>query len=674
MRATTLLGENLVSQYICPSCSWRIVGLNGASGSSIRRSQDSRNHLRAIHTSSRPSLRKLRSSSTPKWTLINTRLIQSAVQPRTPTDGLADTENCPSASVDNEHDWQIDAPGSKREDTTQEAKRQREEHIRSTLLEGQPGKVMAVFLDPDNYDYVMRQLPDTTFVEALRLLSPSYFVEPWRKIQRSFHSSAAHYAKVEPLAHIFGRFAKDLSTIVEARRHAGHTLGLAEYTHLLNCARSMGDEAMANTLWEEMLADGIKPDVLCYNYYMEAKVWNMAFIPKENHSLRSTPWIYRKRGFRRSNPGYRGYKTGKDGVRDEVHNLFKDMVVDGLDANESTFIQLMVSSGREWDIAAVKDTLKTVWNIDTDLLQNGEEDLPPVTPYHPSSPLHPTDELLLAVAHIFCTNNDISTALQLVDFISVNYNVPIPRRTWMELFVWSYVLSTNRYGPNPEDNMIGHIPKDSVLGIFKTMTSEPYNTEPTLQMYDILTKLHWGRQAVNATVDSMNDGRKTFRRTLAKRRVLSRQLVQAWKNLHAEHNNHNGSGRHLSIKSDGGKGSRSAQTTSRGLRAHVNPLSLTPSQTDPRSYWDLYHRFQIVQMAACRELDYLQTWALFMLLRRRWTGTTFEWERRGLPEIVQEWKLFLPHMVRYHITGGMVEFDPSEFWGDDRPVRATLHH
>ncbi|KAM5467436.1 hypothetical protein MauCBS54593_005405 [Microsporum audouinii] len=660
MRATALLGENLVSQYICPSCSWRIVSLNGTSSSRIRRPQGSRNHLQAIHTSSRPPFRKLRPSSALSWKLITKRFVHSAVQSREPPNSFVDTDQPPVLLEDNESGWEIDAPGSKREDPSQD--RRREEHIRATLLEGQPDKVMAVFLDSDNYHYVMRQLPTTTFVEALRLLSPSYFIEPWRKIQRSFHSSAALYAKVEPLTQIFSRFAKNLATIVEARRRAGHTLGLAEYTHLLNCARSMGDEAMASTLWEEMIADGVTPDVLCYNYYMEAKVWNMAFIPKENHSLRSTPWIYRKRGFKRSNPGYRGYKTGKDGVRDEVHSLFKDMVVGGLDANESTFIQLMIASGREWDIAAVKDTLKTVWNIDTNLLQKGEEDLPPVTPYHPSSPLHPTDELLLAVAHIFCTNNDIPTALQLVDFISVNYNVPIPHRTWMELFVWSYILSTNRYGPNMEDNMIGHIPKDSVIGIFRTMTSEPYNMKPTLQVYDVLTKLNWGRQAVDPTENFMRDGRKMFQKTLSKRRVLAKQLVQAWKDMESEQDNAVSDNFHPT------------QSATHSLRGRVNPLSLTPPPTAPKHYWDLYHRFQIVQMATCRELDYLQTWALFMLLRRRWTGTKFEWERRGVPDTIKEWKLFLPHVVRYHITDGMVEFDPSHFWGDDIPVRATLHH
>ncbi|OAL68738.1 hypothetical protein A7D00_7353 [Trichophyton violaceum] len=665
MRATTLLGENLVSQYICPSCSWRIVGFNGARGPSIKHSQASRNQLQAIHSSSRPSLRKLRpssKSSTPKWKFITTRFVHSAVQSKEPQDNSFDTDQTSLPSNNDKDAWEIETPGSKRKDSTQDAIRKREEYIRAVLLEGQPDKVIAIFLDPGNNDYIMRQLPATTFIEALRLLSPAYFVEPWRKIQRSFHSSAAEYAKVEPLAQIFDRFARNLGTIVEARRRAGHTLGLAEYTHLLDCARSMGDEAMANTLWEEMIADGISPDVLCYNYYMEAKVWNMAFIPKENHSLRSTPWIYRKRRFKRSNPGYRGYKTGKDGVRDEVHSLFKDMVVDGLDANESTFIQLMIASGREWDIAAVKDTLKTVWNIDADRLQKGKEDLPPVTPYHPSSPLHPTDELLLAVAHIFCTNNDIPTALQLVDFISVNYNVPIPQRTWMELFVWSYILSTNRYGQNAEDNMIGHIPKDSVIGIFKTMTSEPYNMKPTLQVYDILTKLNWSRQAVDPTEGFMRDGRKMFQTTLSKRRVLAKQLIQAWKDLELENN------------SPSSESSSNLEQTATSSLRRVNPLSLTPPLTAPKAYWDLYHRFQVVHMATCRELDYLQTWALFMLLRRRWTGTKYDWERRGLPNTVNEWKIFLPRIVRYHITNGMVEFDPAQFWGDDRPVRATLHY
>ncbi|RJE16636.1 hypothetical protein PHISCL_11027, partial [Aspergillus sclerotialis] len=95
---------------------------------------------------------------------------------------------------------------------------------------------MNMFLDP-RYARLVASLPQSTFVEAFHLLSPAYFIIPYRDIHRPLHPTAVRLKKYKPLELIFREFSDNLATIVETRTSTGRTLGLAEYRHLLDCAR-----------------------------------------------------------------------------------------------------------------------------------------------------------------------------------------------------------------------------------------------------------------------------------------------------------------------------------------------------------------------------------------------------------------------------------------------------
>lgn len=718
MRGPSLLGEPLLSHYVCPSCNWRIASRNAVNGSRLRRSKDSSNHLRPFSSSPRNPLLPRRYPRPPTWNNVTTRSIQTQVLRETVYDNPFSVEP-----------WDLKEEDLQRYNEATQSyndrlQQERQDHIDEILRNGQPSQVMAAFLDPENHQ-IIGELTPAVFAAALSLLSPAHFIEPYKEIQRQLDYDAAKKAHIEPLEEIFARFVRNLKSIVNVRRDAGYSLGLAEYTHLLDCARSMANGEMATIAWVEMAEDNISPTAECFNYYMEALIWDGAYLARENFRLRSLPWLYTKRTHSVPAPRYRGFRTGPDGAHGKVHGLFNEMSKDGINPNESTFIHVMTASSREWDVDAVKKILKAVWNINVNALQREQENLPEVTKYPASSPLHPTDNLLFAVAHIFCTNNDLPTALQLVDFISVNYGLQPSERVWMELFTWSFVLSLKRGGKSKEAEMVGHVDHTTVSQMFTTLTSEPYNIKPNMHTYNILVKYYWHRQVRLNTFRVMRQGRKLFLKTLTQRNLVFKQLRRAWKDVHwkppvmsslaENHDQHqpgpknpdNGLGRSLGEMSgdldytsalDSGYASWDAlggtgedfhtspnqyQETTISNPDPSEPGSQFPSQPEnmsifvptaasPKDYWHLYSRFERYQMAAQREFQYIRSWATFLLLRRRWKDSKYEWERREVPHVIEEWLPFFSRKIHYHTTSGIVEFDHS-FRSGTRPFEYTLN-
>ncbi|EEH10001.1 conserved hypothetical protein [Histoplasma capsulatum G186AR] len=391
-----------------------------------------------------------------------------------------------------------------------------------------PDMVVYAFLGPEQIQSITYNLPDSAFAVALSLLTPSHFIEPHKKLHRRFHPAVAHAKGYKTLEVTFDEFKRVLHFAVEKRRGAGFKLGISEYTHLLDCARSMGDADMADCLWHDMRVDGIEPNTACYNHCMEAKAWHHAYVSKEKFNLRFTPWVYRKRSYSDKNVGYQGYSTaGENSVRQQVLRLFDEMVSSGQKPDEATYVNVMIASSREGHIVAVENVLKTVWNIDVELILTREDpaNIPPVTQFNPTDPLHPTSRILYAVSHIFGSNNDLSTALRLVDFISTHYKIPIPDSVWLELIEWAYVLSVKRWGPRAEENSVGKVPKETVKRLFDTMTSSPYNVKPTLPLYDMLISTSWSRCNLDDTLKYMREGYALFQESLRRRNTAKYAFV-----------------------------------------------------------------------------------------------------------------------------------------------------
>lgn len=656
MKGFSLRNEATASRFICPSCSYRITANNAISRSRGPRLRSvSEENQRRFFNSHYRFQGPLTSRTASTYSSASAAVQDPAVEDASPAQGLTLTEvlqpQIPYVVLD---------PALPKETTYIKSAK---DHVNDLLKEGQPDRVLHAFMAPRDLSSHMYSLPAPTFVEALRLLSPEYFVEPYKRLHRHFHYLVASSKGIVPLEDIFGRFSMDLSEIVHRRQEAGHKLGLAEYTHLLDCARAMGDGNMAKRLWHEMTWDGLQPNTECFNYYMETRLWDMAHFAREKYNVRTTERTLRKRSYDRRSFGYRGYKIGEDGVRDKVLELFDQMVARGLELDESTYIQLMMASSREGHIASVKNILKRAWNIEVDILvRQGEgQHLPPVTKCARSSPLHPTPRLLFAVAHMFGSNNDLPTALQLVDFISRQYGVAIPHYVWYEIFEWTFVLSKRSYSHHAADKRIGQIQKDALPKIYSSLTLT-HKITPTMPIYNMLVKVAWERHSIYQMLDLMRKGRDLYYATQRKRTRLYQVIAERRKLL--EHHGISTKRPDWQMQEEGlladehtdqstavqnGNG-KTNETTNKGVSAHI------------RGFDDLMHEWKLLRLQASLDATFLERWVKLIFSRRKWTIPESEWFHQLVPQFIEEWRPFLPLNVHYYTARGIVEFDPKDFW------------
>ncbi|OJJ51001.1 hypothetical protein ASPZODRAFT_306030 [Penicilliopsis zonata CBS 506.65] len=493
---------------------------------------------------------------------------------------------------------------------------------------GQPDQIIHTLADP-RYAELVGSLSQVAFVEVLHLLSPTYFIDPYREIHRPLHPTAVQVKNCRSLESIFDEFATKLANIVLARRRAGHVLGLAEYTHLLDCARSMGDADMAEVVWQDMQEDGVLPDIRCYNLHMEAKVWDTSYTGREKYRLRMTPYAFRKRRvvFEEAN-GWQGYGTATRSVRRDVMGLFNQMTMSGNEPDETTFATVILASGRVGHVAGVKSVLRHVWNIDMDTLaeDKGTTSQPPVTPYDRTSPLHPTGRLLFAVAHAFGTNNDISAALQTIGFISRAYNITVPDAVWLELFERAWVLSRPRFGPDAARNAKGQVSSEFLTAVYQTMTADPYNVRPTIEVYHALAKTAWDQSRLAEFQGYMDLAYEAFRETRQQRKT-ARTILERYLNTLAE----------------------SSSEALGGLR----------------EFADAVNTYHLLRLRTVQHELTIERLARLLLIHDRWMGRdNVAWEHQLLPRLLETWRDFLPESVTYATRGGVVKFRGRTFWGD----------
>lgn len=486
---------------------------------------------------------------------------------------------------------------------------------------------MNAFVDPRN-ESLVSSLSQGTFIEAFLLLSPAYFIIPYRDIHQPLHPTAVKVKRYKSLESIFHDFASDINTIVRIRESAGKALCLAEYKHLLDCARSMGDCDMANRAWHAMLHNpSITADLQCYNYYMEAKIWEKSYTGKDKYHLRVEPFAYRKR----SNPhtrswGWEGYGVQRRSVGNIVMHIFRRMTEKGILGDEATFVNIILAAARVGNLNRVKSVLKSVWNVDVDALCDQASEVPLVTPHDRMSPLYPTDRLLYAVAQSFGTNNDMGAAIRSVRFISRSYNVPIPEPVWHELFERAFVLSRPRRGPDAVAKRLGKVSPRLLLRMYDSMFSTS-QVKPSVDIYRMLAKTAWDKRSL---FEFQFFTREAYKRLVENRRkrkearlILERYLAQL-------------------ISPDG----------------NVDPLLLqSPGFTDAVRTYDI-HRLRTAQHTII-----VERLARLLLINRWWDSKTdTAWERWHLPRVLEEWQDFLPQTFDFATTAGIVKFVGKSGW------------
>ncbi|KAI9876868.1 MAG: hypothetical protein M1830_005431 [Pleopsidium flavum] len=489
------------------------------------------------------------------------------------------------------------------------------------LREQDHDQLLRAFLEASTDSEYVRSIPSTTFTEILYLLEPKYFVEAYKDVHYDLSSAYVQQLGIRPIQTFFADFVGYLQEIISKRREGGHVLGIVEYKMLLNCARSVSDKETATAVWNDMRKDKVQPDTVCYNHYLEVKCWSGAYLPAQRPRLRVIPYNMVMRSGKERREEFRGYQVGNPwGLKLEIVRLFDGMVREGMLGDEKTFALMMTAMGREGDLKGVESILKKVWGVDvTKLMEEDEVALEGVNPYPTTSPLRPTTQLLFTIAHIFGSNNDIPTALRLVDYVSRQYSLQIPRSVWSHLLEWTFVLSERRYGPRRTDgSYLGRLPLQSVASLWDTMVSEPYNIQPTMPMYNRYIKNLNIRQMVKPTIQKMREGKHLYQDAYRAYRIALRQYVIALRSY--------------------GEYSQSSNT-----RIGI---------------YSLQRKLERARMRRARDYTFLKRWVRLLLGNTRWNyDWSRSWERRGLADAIEEWRPFLPARVTYPIRGGIVSLD-----------------
>ena len=337
-------------------------------------------------------------------------------------------------------------------------------------------------------------VPSTTFIEILRRLDPYDDFLPFRhgyaeRIPKHYHMLKGQTQNaMEILSHRRTMY----QDICYNRFRHGRELDVKENAQLLKCARGTWDGRFASKVMMEMISKKRQPDLDCYNYYFEAKCWSDAWHPNERQSLRVFPYAIARRQRMAKHELSGGmtihpHTVGQKGLKSEVTKVFTHMIEGGIMADGKAFGHLITALAREGDMQGVKAIMKKVWDVDVDSMNTRKNGKSTAVPR--SSPLYPDQDLLFVLAHAFGSNNDVSTALRVVDQFSRIFSISIPTNVWAELLEWSFTLSTRRYKRRKEDGaQLGQLDIQTPENLWNVLTSEPYNCEPTLPMYDVMIR------------------------------------------------------------------------------------------------------------------------------------------------------------------------------------------
>ena len=521
--------------------------------------------------------------------------------------------------------------------------------LHDILQERHPERVLFALLDPSlGHSFVQRADP-TAFTSALTALDPHYLIEPIKEVYRFIKPSLTSdptYRWVRHIGSRFESFSVQLYTIVGLRREAGRKLTLDDYRHLLDCARCMGHVPMAKQMmWKMMKEDGVEPDLHCYNHFMEAHCWSHAWSKSEQWRLRVTPRILQLRSRYQRRPDLKGHRTGPSGLRYKMLALFKEMVVKGFKADESTFTTLMTAMGRENDLAGAKSILRSVYNVDVDLLQQvDEEEVETPTFYENDSPLRPSAQLLFTIAHVWGSNNEPALAYTLVDYLSRQYDIQIPFRVWMQLVEWTFVLGLRRSGAEIRQGQdLGQVSHEMLETLWEAMTDAPHYVGPDNPMLTMRARAKRDVLELDETMTILEDAREKLDAGRRQLLGLSEQVMD-WI--------------HRWIK-DARTDDILTTEWYELRRAFIMGTLETDRDlqlliTASRQVFTEFHWPEFAPPEVRRDRGHPERERLWREFSLGYQSRLLEWERRRLPSLLDGWGEYFPNSLLYKTSGGYI--------------------
>lgn len=510
------------------------------------------------------------------------------------------------------------------------------------LEENNPERIIFGLVSPSIGDVFVASADDEAFSKAICALDPDHFIIPFRDIHRYLIpalEAEPRFRYVRSFEERMSVFYQILDTLVTLREGRGHALTLDVYRHLLRCAAAGGNANMARNLFRKLMPEkNVTPDLACYNYFMEALNWNRAYGRFERYTLRVVPEHLHFRTRERRLPGFTGHTVASpaqpnnpESLRLEALTLFNEMMRQGLKGDEATYCNLITAMGREGDVSSIKSVLKSVWNIDVDALERyDEEEIESPTFYELESPLRPTERLLFTIVHTFGSNNRVSVASMLIDYVSRNYNMSIPENVWTHLLEWTTVLTAQDGNIRAERGYaIGRVSLAALEMLWTVSHDEPYNVKPKLVDHIFRLKGRLQAQKFEPSISELRECRRMLDEDRDRVSLLYDEMRS-----HLQHKYHQ-------IFEDG-----------------------VPSA----EFLKLKREFIFASLALDCHLQLVIRAVRRMLKMRSWWDSQKdsrdfrlkEWPHRVLPQMVQEFAEFLPNVIPFFTLTGHVVLDAKE--------------
>lgn len=474
----------------------------------------------------------------------------------------------------------------------------------------------------DVLDHAMQQgkalqsVSQSTWLEIIRLVAPSKGQPGVHRIHRSMNSR-----KLRQIGYHFTenreKAMRWLMVLAAVRRRQGDLMGVAEYRLLLEYASRIGSAGTARALWKDLKQDGVLPDVACYNYYMEALVYDeKARLSQASRSTHTFP--PQEHQFTR-------ITLFKIGLSDEINELFREMASFELAGNTSTFSVLMTALSRDGDLEAVSSIMNRVWGIDVKAMsENTEVEEPPIR-YSPTSPLYPNAKLLTALVNAYGSHNQVPLALRLVDILAHQYDIPFKGNLYYQIIQWTWLQA--RYRPPAKLRVKERKKPDSmtlntVTKLLDTMVGDPYTKSPSIEKYHLGLRGTLGPFRADRSFEPMEDSRALYIRSVNKYRRARMIYLQATKSV--------------------------------ARPAYRASLALLKSKMDA------------AEREKRQNQTFLQRFARIILSQyvpREWVVKNSQqkvkqmesWQTRGIPDFIASWKTFVASVVNYRIGTGRVQ-------------------
>ncbi|KAK8076660.1 hypothetical protein PG994_003932 [Apiospora phragmitis] len=367
---------------------------------------------------------------------------------------------------------------------------------------------LIVYLPTSELQHVIQTLPRTTISEFLRSLDPKR-VAPDIDPTDGARISTGMYHLLGLGQHmdsygtrkLFGKLLIRMNLLVRCAHAAGLMLDSNDYISLFRVYGAISDIAGAKRLWDETFGATKRqpsPDAL-HEFIKVRYLVDPMYYGFDKTRLVVTPRNLHRRGYLRFHQSVRRldrlrfHRQGRAArfgldrsmptamsltrrVRGQgpITRLFKSWIARHHDMTEEVVCSFMIGTGE----ITTENVAPTGTRTNSANRQQRKGDF-----------LRPTARLLNTIVEVYCSNAQLGWAFNILDFISREYQIPIPAETWFDLLEWSHVLSST---PATSWKMAGwyqQIPAEEATEfVWSTMTQEPYNVQPGFDQYAILLR------------------------------------------------------------------------------------------------------------------------------------------------------------------------------------------